>query len=43
MNKKLSLNKETLRVLEAPKPKAKQDNAVMKSDLLTRTCTAACD
>lgn len=42
MNKKLSLNKETLRVLDAPKP-AKQENAVMKSDLLTRTCTAACD
>jgi len=41
MNKKLVLNKETVRVLNTARPK--QDNQVMMSDPYTRTCTRACD
>jgi hypothetical protein len=41
--KKLVLNKETLRNLQGSEAKAKKDERVMNSDLYTRTCTRACD
>ena len=41
--KKLVLNKETLRHLQGSETKAKKDEQAMISDMYTRTCTRACD
>ena len=41
--KKLVLNRETLRNLQGSEAKAKKDEQAMNSDMYTRTCTRACD
>jgi hypothetical protein len=41
--KKLVLNRETLRNLQGSEAKEKKDGQAMISDMYTRTCTRACD